>query len=253
MPKGITPDSACAMQPDVALRSGEVSHEHEDAANQPVDLFDLVDRSTIVEVEKIDAASLPKKHFYHFVKRLFDIVACGIAIIILAIPMCIIAILIKKDSPGPVFYKQERLGKDGVPFDLIKFRSMYVDAEKQGAQWAKAGDSRITPIGKKLRAHRLAELPQFFQVISGKLTLVGPRPERPVFYDEFEKYIHGFNQRTIVKPGLSGLAQVSGGYNLKPAEKIVYDIEYIKTCSIGLDLKIVLKTLKIVFNNDGAR
>ena len=218
-----------------------------------VDVSDLVDISKVIKVEKIDVSTLPKKYVYFFLKRLFDIVSCCVAIVILAIPMCIIAILIKKDSPGPVFYKQERLGKNGKPFMLIKFRSMYIDAEARGAQWAQDDDPRVTPIGKKLRSTRLDELPQFFQVVSGKISLVGPRPERKVFYDEFEKYIHGFNQRLVIKPGISGLAQVSGGYDLKPAEKVVYDIDYIKNCSVGLDLKIIFKTLKIVLTHEGAR
>ena len=255
----------CAQPGNVQIPSGESqavmtgrpldgpAFEDRKSFESTVDISELVDTSKVIEVEKIDVSTFPKKRVYFFLKRLFDIVSCSIAVVILAIPMCIIAILIKKDSPGPVFYKQERLGKNGKPFMLIKFRSMYTDAEARGAQWAQDDDPRVTPIGKKLRATRADELPQFFQVITGKLTLIGPRPERKVFYDEFEKYIHGFSQRLAVKPGVSGLAQVSGGYNLKPAEKVVYDIDYIKNCSVGLDLKIIFKTLKIVLTHEGAR
>ena len=123
---------------------------------------------------------------------------------------------------------------------------MTVDAEKNGAQWAVAQDNRVTRVGSFLRACRLDEIPQFWGVIIGDLSIVGPRPERAIFYDEFEKYIHGFKQRLLVTPGLTGLAQVNGGYDLKPAEKIIYDLEYIKNQSLLLDLKIMIKTVKIV-------
>lgn len=104
-----------------------------------------------------------------------------------------------------------------------------------------------------MRKTRLDEIPQFWNVVKGDMSLIGPRPERAVFYHEFEKYIHGFSQRLLVKPGITGLAQVSGGYDLKPAEKIVYDIEYIKKQSISMDLMIVFKTFGVLFSHDGAR
>ena len=185
---------------------------------------DLVDHGRIVEIEQIDFDKLPKRYFYRFVKRIFDIVSSACALIVLAIPMLIIAIAIKLDSQGPVFYRQERLGLNGAPFKLIKFRSMRTDAEANGAQWAQANDPRITKVGRFIRKTRLDEVPQFFQVISGELSLIGPRPERAVFYDEFEKYIPGFKQRLRVRPGISGLAQVVGGYDFLPEEKIVYDL-----------------------------
>lgn len=143
------------------------------------DISNLVDISRTIEVERIDAGALPKRYAYHFLKRTFDIVSCSVVLIVLAIPMCVIAILIKKDSLGPVFYRLERLGKDGVPFQLIKFRSMYVDAESHGAQWASNDDSRVTPIGKRLRETRADELPQLFQVVTGKIPLhiLKTRPE----------------------------------------------------------------------------
>ncbi|MDO4502171.1 MAG: sugar transferase [Coriobacteriia bacterium] len=250
---------------DVAFPSGQLQALiSENRENEPVfhggarpvsviDVSELVDVSQEIEVERIDTSDWPNDRGYRFVKRLFDIVLSSLALIILALPMCTIAILIKLDSPGPVLYKQERLGKNGKPFMLMKFRSMYIDAEAGGAQWATDNDPRVTKIGKILRASRLDELPQFLQVVSGDLSLVGPRPERKVFYDEFEKYIHGFSQRLIVKPGISGLAQVSGGYDLRPAEKIMYDIEYIKNRSTLLDFRIILKTIVVVFTHDGAR
>lgn len=190
---------------------------------------------------------------YRFVKRTFDIVSCGCALVVLAIPMGIIALKIKSESPGPVIYAQERMGKDGKPFKVYKFRSMYVDAESRGAQWAQGDDPRVTPFGRFMRKSRIDEIPQFWNVFKGDMSLIGPRPERPAFCEEFEKRIHGWHYRTLVTPGLSGLAQVTGGYDLLPKEKILLDLEYIEKRSIALDLKIILKTLGVVKTGEGAR
>lgn len=201
-----------------------------------------------------DLGKLKPKVFYSIVKRLFDFFASLIAIIILLVPMIIIGILVKLTSKGPILYKQERLGKNGKPFKLVKFRSMRVDAEANGAQWSQGDDDpRITKFGRFMRKARIDELPQLFTILSGKMSIVGPRPEREVFYNEFEKYIHGFRERLKVKPGLTGLAQVSGGYDLKPEEKIIYDIEYIKKRSIWMDIKVIFKTVLVIFTHDGAK
>lgn len=213
----------------------------------------LVDTSKVIELEQIDFVNLPKRTGYRILKRLFDIASCSIALVVCAIPMGVIAILVKADSSGPVFYRQERLGLNGKPITITKFRSMREDAEVMGAQWAEGEDPRVTKIGAKLRQSRLDELPQFWAVIKGDLSLVGPRPERKVFYDEFEKYIHGFSQRMLVTPGISGLAQVNGGYDLLPAEKVVYDLDYIKNRSLLMDLKIIFKTIGVIFSHEGAR
>ncbi len=190
---------------------------------------------------------------YLFTKRCFDIFASFFAGIILFFPMLIIALLIKLDSPGPVLFRQERLGKDGVPFTIYKFRSMYINAEKDGPQWAKQNDNRCTRFGHFLRQTRLDELPQLINIFSGKMSFVGPRPERSCFYDEFETYIHGFRNRLVVKPGLTGYAQVNGGYDLKPEEKIVFDMKYIENRSVKMDLSCIFKTVKLVFTHEGAR
>lgn len=201
-----------------------------------------------------DLGELDAKPVYSFFKRFFDIALSLFALIVLLIPMLIIAVIVKLTSPGSALYKQERLGKDGVSFEIIKFRSMYVDAENNGAQWSDGeNDERITPFGKFLRRTRMDELPQFAQILTGKMSLVGPRPERECFYEKFETYIHGFSERLKVKPGLTGLAQVSGGYDLRPEEKVVYDIEYIKKRSLWLDLKCILLTVRIIFSHNGAR
>ena len=161
---------------------------------------------------------------YRFVKRTFDVVSCGAALLVLAIPMAIIAAKIKSESSGPVIYAQRRVGKDGKVFELYKFRSMYTDAEARGARWAAEDDPRVTPFGRTMRRTRLDELPQFWNVVKGDMALIGPRPDRPAFCAEFEKRIHGWNYRALVKPGLSGLAQVRGGYDLLPKEKVALDL-----------------------------
>lgn len=191
--------------------------------------------------------------FFCFAKRLFDIIASAMGLLVLAIPMVLIAVAIKFDSRGPVIFKQERLGKDGVPFMIYKFRSMYTDAEKNGPQWADRIDWRCTRVGRVLRKSRLDEIPQLFNIFRGDMSLVGPRPERAYFYDQFETYIHGFKDRLVVRPGLTGLAQVNGGYDLSPEEKIVYDMEYIKNQSFLMDLRCIMKTFKLVFTHEGAR
>lgn len=194
-----------------------------------------------------------RKVAYSIIKRLFDIIFSFLALCLCILPTIIIAIFIVIDSPGKVFYLQERLGKNGKPFMLIKFRSMIANAEEDGAQWAREDDPRCTRVGRFLRASRLDELPQFINILLGQMSFVGPRPERKCFYDEFEKTIHGFSYRLRVAPGLTGLAQVNGGYDLLPEQKIVYDMEYIASRSIALDVKCILKTVLVVFNHNGAR
>lgn len=201
-----------------------------------------------------DVGEVKRKPFYSFVKRAFDIFVCSVALLVLALPMLIIAIAIKISSPGPVFYAQERLGLNGKKIKVVKFRSMVADAEKNGAKWSDGdSDDRITKIGALLRKTRLDELPQLWSCVTGEMSLIGPRPEREIFYDAFEEHVHGFRQRLKVKPGITGLAQVSGGYDLRPEEKIVYDIEYIKKRSLWLEIKILFKTVAIVLNHKGAK
>lgn len=207
-------------------------------------------RETVYDIERI---TISQKQWYDFVKRLFDFIFAFMGLIICLIPMLIISAAIRLDSPGPVIFRQERLGLNGKPFTIYKFRSMRVDAEKNGPQWADENDDRCTKVGMILRKSRLDELPQLFNIIKGDMSFVGPRPERRVFYLEFEKYIHGFHQRLLVVPGLTGYAQVNGGYDLKPEEKILYDIEYIKSRSIWMDLQCIVKTASIVFSHEGAR
>ena len=173
---------------------------------------------------------------YRFVKRVFDFVFSAAVLVLLSWLFVIIAIVVKVDDPkGPVFFKQTRVGKNGREFEMLKFRSMCVDAEeklaelkelneKTGPVFKIAEDPRITRVGKWLRKLSLDELPQFINVLRSDMSLIGPRPERPAFCQEFEKRIHGWGYRTLVRPGLSGLAQVTGGYDLLPKEKVVLDL-----------------------------
>lgn len=203
-----------------------------------------------IHVEKPQVRNQPG---YLIAKRAFDILVSLAALALLILPMLIITLVIVIDSPGDPFFRQERLGKNGRPFMIYKFRTMRLDAEAAGPQWAKEDDERCTHLGKFLRKVRLDELPQLFNILKGDMSIVGPRPERKYFYDQFEEYIDGFSYRLLVTPGLTGWAQVNGGYDLKPEEKIVYDVEYINRRSIGMDLTCILRTIKIVFTGDGAR
>lgn len=196
---------------------------------------------------------IPAKKSLNFVKRSFDIGASLFLGILFLIPMLIIGLMIRIDSPGPVLFKQERLGKDGIPFILYKFRSMHLNAEANGPQWANKNDNRCTRIGRYLRSTRLDELPQLWNIFTGKMSFVGPRPEREYFYEKFEAYIPGFKNRLKVKPGLTGLAQVNGGYDLLPEEKIIFDMEYIQHRSVRMDLSCIFKTVKLIFTHEGAR
>lgn len=201
-----------------------------------------------------DLGEIAKKPFFSFVKRTTDILVSFFGLLILWFPMLIIAIVVWCTSKGPAFFVQERLGLNGKKFKMIKFRTMCVDAEKNGAQWSRGDkDVRITKFGKFLRKSRIDELPQLWCILKGDMSLVGPRPEREVFYNEFEKYIHGFSERLKVKPGLTGWAQINGGYNLRPEEKVVYDVEYIKNRSIGFELKIIFMTFGVVVTHRGAK
>jgi lipopolysaccharide/colanic/teichoic acid biosynthesis glycosyltransferase len=190
---------------------------------------------------------------YLIIKRMIDIILCTIAAII-AIPIMIITCLfVILESKGNPIYKQERLGKGEKSFTLYKIRSMSTDAEKNGPQWADKNDARVTKIGKFIRRTRIDELPQLYNILIGDMTIVGPRPERAVFTYEFERNIPGFINRLKVKPGLTGFAQVNGGYEMTPKEKLHWDLRYIEEKSFITDLKIIFKTILVVVTGHGAR
>lgn len=185
--------------------------------------------------------------FQKFIKRGLDIVLSLILGIVTLPVFLACAIAIKLDSKGPVFYKQERYTIHKKIFNVYKFRTMVEDAEKDGARFASEDDPRITKVGRTLRALRLDELPQIYNILFGSMSFVGPRPERPIFADEFSKIIDSYDMRYCLKAGLTGYAQVYGRYNTRVSDKILMDIIYGTTYSFLLDIKIILLTAKIMF------
>jgi len=196
----------------------------------------------------------PLSGYLSWVKRLIDIASSGFALILLSPLLFVIAVLIKFTSRGPVLYRQERMGLDGCTFQMLKFRSMRVDAESAtGAVWASENDDRRTPMGAFLRSTSLDELPQFWNVFVGDMSLVGPRPERPVFVDQFKHEIPNYMLRHKVKTGITGWAQVNGWRGDTSLEKrIECDIYYIRNWSVWLDVKILLLTFLKGFVNKNA-
>lgn len=187
-------------------------------------------------------------------KRFWDIIF-GLIGLIISIPFIFIfGIIIKLTSKGPIFFKQERVGYKGKAFDVIKLRSMRNDAEaKTGAVWAQKNDPRVTAVGRFMRKTRIDELPQFWNVLKGDMSMIGPRPERPELTEKFYKQWPEFPQRLRIIPGLTGYAQIHGGYDLKPNEKCKLDNYYIEHYSLWQDCKIAFETFKIIFTGDGAR
>jgi lipopolysaccharide/colanic/teichoic acid biosynthesis glycosyltransferase len=201
----------------------------------------------------------------YIAKRLFDFLGALFALIVLAPIMPFIAIAIKLSSPGPIFYKQLRVGKSTPDrmlfFDIIKFRTMYQDAEQRtGAVWATENDPRITPVGRFLRKTRLDEIPQLFNVLRGDMSLIGPRPERPSFYNKLEQAIPYFADRTYgVMPGITGLAQVNQGYDTcidDVRRKVGFDHSYALSLRslkswVAMDIDIITRTIVVMFDGRG--
>ena len=210
--------------------------------------------SSIGEIWFLENLTESQKNFYEAIKRMLDMFGSFIFGIVSLIFYPFITLAIKIDSKGPVFYTQRRIGQDGQIFKVLKFRSMTEDAEKNGAQWADQQDHRITRIGKFLRKTRLDELPQMWNIFTGQMSFIGPRPERIEFVQQLEKEIPYYQIRHIVKPGLTGWAQVNFRYGASvqdSIEKLQYELYYIKHRSFVLDLSILLRTIKIVLMGGG--
>lgn len=191
---------------------------------------------------------------YLYLKRFFDVLFATVLAIVTLPIVLIVAVAIRIETPGSPFYSQYRVGIMGKPIKITKLRSMYDGIEKKsGAMWAQKNDPRITRIGKFIRKTRIDELPQLLSVIKGDLSLIGPRPERPNFVVQFSQEVKGFEQRLRVKPGLSGWAQVNGGYEDSPAEKLSKDMYYINNLSLKVDITVFIKTIGVVFTGSGAR
>ncbi len=184
-------------------------------------------------------------------KRTMDIVLSSVAIAVFAIPMGAVALAIKLEDGGPVFYKQKRMTRGGREFEILKFRSMIVDAEKYaGAVLATENDPRITRVGRFIRATRLDEIPQILNILKGDMSVVGPRPERKVLADEIRKEVPEFDYRLKVRGGLTGYAQIFGKYNTSSYDKLRLDLMYIENYSVLLDIKLIILTLRIIFSKD---
>jgi undecaprenyl phosphate N,N'-diacetylbacillosamine 1-phosphate transferase len=182
---------------------------------------------------------------YRFFKRLLDIILVIIAILLAVLPMIAIMAFIKKDSNGSAIFKQERAGKNGKPFLLYKFRTMRTDVDPFGASPKSGQDTRLTNMGKILREHSLDELPQLFNILKGEMSIVGPRP---LYIAQIAEWDERQKRRLEVKPGLTGLAQISGRGELTREQKLEYDVEYVEKATFGFDIKIIFKTFAQVFN-----
>jgi exopolysaccharide biosynthesis polyprenyl glycosylphosphotransferase len=189
-------------------------------------------------------------------KRLSDLALAIVGLVLAAPLMALSALALKLTSPGPVLYSQRRVGKDNEPFTIYKFRSMRVDAEAgTGAVWSRENDPRVTPVGRLLRRTRIDELPQLWNVLKGDMSFVGPRPERPEFVADLTKRIPFYGQRHVVRPGLTGWAQVRHSYGSTiddAQEKLQYDLFYIKHMSMAFDIYIILDTVKTVLVRRGS-
>ncbi|MFN6994491.1 MAG: TIGR03013 family XrtA/PEP-CTERM system glycosyltransferase [Aquincola tertiaricarbonis] len=191
------------------------------------------------------------------VKRLFDILSAAVLLVVSAPVMLVTMLLIRMESPGPVFYRQQRVGLNGESFDVVKFRSMRNDAEKDGKpRWATAADDRITKVGRVIRKLRIDELPQLFNVLKGEMSIVGPRPERPFFVEKLTQEIPYYAVRHSIKPGVTGWAQVRYHYGATvedSQEKLQFDLYYVKNHTLFLDLLILFETVAVVLTGKGAR
>jgi len=198
-----------------------------------------------------------KSTYHRVAKALMDYVLSSVGLIISLPIIALVALAIKIDSCGPIFYRQERLGRNGKIFKLLKFRSMKNNAEeKTGPVWAQENDDRITRVGKIIRKLRLDEIPQMINVLRGEMSFVGPRPERPHFVEQLERKIPFYVKRFGVKPGITGWAQIEYPYGASQndaLEKLKYDLYYIKNMSIFSDLSIIFRTVRIVLFGRGAR
>jgi exopolysaccharide biosynthesis polyprenyl glycosylphosphotransferase len=188
-------------------------------------------------------------------KRMLDIVLSAVALLAFAPVILAVAVAVRIDSPGPVIYRQVRVGRNAKRFQVLKFRSMRVDAESDGkARWAAKDDQRITRFGRFIRKARLDELPQLLNVLSGDMSLVGPRPERPEFVDQLRKVIPAYELRHLVRPGLTGWAQINYPYGASVEDarhKLGFDLYYVRECGVGLDLFIIARTLHVMLSREG--
>ena len=254
------------------IRPWRIVTTGEAQAATPTKRSRVVDVQTFWETQfgRIDLDSLQAPHLVQaiqratggsaaakFMQRAFDIVAASVLLFLTAPLMLLTALAVKLDSPGPVIYSQSRVGLAGRPFTILKFRSMRVDAERDGvAVWASVRDSRVTRVGAFIRKVRIDELPQLINILRGDMSLVGPRPERPGLAEKLNAAIPFFSLRTMVKPGLTGWAQINSAYTastLEACEKLSYDLYYVKNRTLALDVMIIVATIRILIFQVGSR
>lgn len=217
-------------------------------------LFGRINFETLSDIPLVDVVMPPDTAWAKFGKRVLDIVFSLISLILLSPLLIITAFIIKLTSKGPVFYLQKRVGLNGAEFNCIKFRTMVKDAELySGPVLAEQNDPRITRVGRFLRKYRIDEIPQLFNILRGEMSLIGPRPERPEFVRVYEKEIPLYKYRHLVRPGITGLAQIYGKYDTDPENKLKYDLIYILNLSFNLDMFILLRTVNVVLTGKGAR
>lgn len=216
-------------------------------------------RVDIADVERLQSTVLTEQQLSRVsevLSRCFDL-CVSIVLLVATLPiMCVVAILIRLDSSGPILYQQERVGLDHTPFTLLKFRSMRIDAEAAGPKWAQQKDPRVTRVGSFIRKTRIDELPQLINILRGEMSFIGPRPERPHFVEQLTQVIPGYQQRSRVKPGLTGWAQVNYPYGASVDDakaKLSYDLYYVKNRTFLLDLLILLATIRVILLQEGAR
>ena len=246
---------------DSSESKGEAIHQGLELLNAQVFLLSDIPRSyagsVIRDFYTIPAVQLNNSEMSlgkRFIKRTFDLVSCSLAVLLLSPLFLILALMVKLSSKGPVFFRQKRVTRDGRVFEMLKFRSMRTDMpEQNGPHWTEEDDPRVTKLGRILRKTSLDELPQFFNVLSGSMSLIGPRPERPELVEEFKKTIPGYDLRHKVKAGISGWAQVNGlRGNTSIEKRVAFDLYYIRNWSVFLDFKIVILTFFKGFINKNA-
>jgi len=222
------------------------------------DLYEIIlTRAAMTQVHDtpvIECHDMQLTFLQHFMKRVCDLLFALVAAVPALLMLALSSLAVRLTSSGPVIYSQDRVGFRGKVFTLYKLRTMVVDAEEQsGPVLSMEEDDRVTPVGRFLRAARLDELPQLYNVLRGDLSLVGPRPERPYFVEQFEREIPDYKLRHLVKPGITGLAQVNGYYATNSQDKLRYDLYYLSDYSILMDIKILLLTIPTLFNREAAR
>ena len=232
----------------------EYCYKHNRTTYFPTRLSDIIVRSA--HHVMVDDVAVMKSHFtglsieQEIVKRITDILISGVGLIVFSPIMLLEALAIKLEDGGPVFFRQPRVTKGGKQFNVLKFRTMIVDADKYKKRLASQNDDRITKVGRVLRKLRIDELPQFINILKGEMSVVGPRPEQAEITEKYIEVLPEFRYRLKVKAGLTGLAQIQGKYNTTPRDKLMLDLLYIEQYSVWVDFKLIFQTLKVLFKSD---